>query len=162
MATVALAIALATGDWKEGWDFVTANPAILRMILLYCLLSAVGQSFIFYVVANFDPLVCSTVTTTRKIMSVVWTIPTQGHVLSQQGSCGLLIAVTALLLEVQGKTSFQQQQQQQRKSQTKKCLWGCVLFFFILTRSIYFPVLGPNSSNGVAIVQKSQQQSLQN
>jgi UDP-galactose transporter B1 len=136
MAAVAMTIALATGDWKEGWDFVADNPAILRMLLLCCLFSAVGQSFIFYVVAHFDPLVCSTVTTTDKIMNVVWSITTKGHVLSAQGSFGLLVAVSALLLEVLGKCSFQQQP----KTQTKTFLWGCVLFLFVLTRSLYFPV----------------------
>jgi UDP-galactose transporter B1 len=70
----------------------------------------VGQSFIFYIVAHFDPLVCSTVTTTRKIMSVVWSIATKGHSLSEQASLGLLVAVSALLLEVQGKVSYRYQQ----------------------------------------------------
>jgi UDP-galactose transporter B1 len=124
MAAVAMTIALATGDWKEGWDFVAANPAILRMILLCCLFSAVGQSFIFYVVVNFDPLVCSTVITTDKIMSVVWSIATKGHVLSAQGSFGLLVAVTALLLEVQGKFPVEQQ----RKFRQRRVL-GAVSFF---------------------------------
>eukprot|EP00968_Pinguiococcus_pyrenoidosus_P029219 scaffold8416_cov267-Pinguiococcus_pyrenoidosus.AAC.3 len=36
--------------------------------------SAFGQSFIFYTIANFDPLVCTTVTTTRKIFSVLLSI----------------------------------------------------------------------------------------
>jgi UDP-galactose transporter B1 len=137
MFAVAMTIAFATGDWQEGWDFVAANPAILNMLLLCCLFSAVGQSFIFYVVANFDPLVCSTVTTTDKIMSVVWSIATKGHVLSVQGSFGLLVAVTALLLEVQGKLPVEQQ----RKTQTKTCLYGFIIFLFVLTRSFYFPVL---------------------
>lgn len=116
MASVALTIALASNDWKHGWEFVSQNPEILRMIMLCCGCSAVGQSFIFYVVANFDPLVCSTVTTTRKIMSVVWSITTKGHVLSEQGSLGLLVAVSALLLEVQGKFSFRQQRRHQPKT----------------------------------------------
>jgi UDP-galactose transporter B1 len=137
MAAVAMTIALATGDWQQGWAFVAANPAILRMILLCCLFSAVGQSFIFYVVVNFDPLVCSTVITTDKIMSVVWSIATKGHVVSAQGLFGLLVAVTALLLEVQGKFPVEQQ----RKTQTKTSLCGCILFIFVLTRSLYFPVL---------------------
>jgi drug/metabolite transporter (DMT)-like permease len=137
MVVVAMTIALATGDWQQGCDFVAANPAILRMLVLCCLFSAVGQSFIFYVVANFDPLVCSTVTTTDKIMNVVWSIATKGHVLSVQGSVGLFVAVAALLLEVQGKFPIEQQ----RKTQTKTCLWGCILALFVLTRMLFFPAL---------------------
>jgi UDP-galactose transporter B1 len=103
MAATALTIAVISGDWTAGWAFCMANPALWRMILMCCVCSAVGQSFIFYVVSHFDPLVCSTITTTRKIMSVVWSIASKGHSLSEQASLGLLVAVSAILLEVQGK-----------------------------------------------------------
>ena len=36
--------------------------------------SALGQSAIFFTLANFDPLVCTTVTTTRKIFSTLYSI----------------------------------------------------------------------------------------
>jgi UDP-galactose transporter B1 len=117
MVVTALTIALATGDWFQGYKFTTENPAILRMVCQVCVCSAIGQSFIFYIVAHFDPLVCSTVTTTRKIMSVVWSITTKGHALSDQGFMGLLVAVSALMLEVQGKVS--RHQREHRKYNTK-------------------------------------------
>lgn len=117
MAATALTIALATDDWRQGWAFIVENPALLRMILTCCVCSAIGQSFIFYIVAHFDPLVCATITTTRKITSVVWSITTKGHVLSEQGCMGLLLAVSALLLEIQGKVSLHNRNH--RKHQTK-------------------------------------------
>eukprot|EP00957_Ditylum_brightwellii_P201538 15326115-Ditylum_brightwellii.AAC.1 len=55
---------------------------------------AIGQSFIFYTVAHFDPLVCSTVTTTRKIFSVLLSIFTKGHQMSLQGWFGVSLAVS--------------------------------------------------------------------
>jgi UDP-galactose transporter B1 len=110
MAATALPIAVMSGDWVAGWAFCAANPAVRRMIGTCCVCSVVGQSFIFYIVAHFDPLVCSTVTTSRKILSVVWSIATKGHSLSEQASLGLLVAVLALLLEVQGKASYRYQQ----------------------------------------------------
>jgi UDP-galactose transporter B1 len=116
MAATALTIALATDDWRQGWKFTVENPAILRMVLQVCICSAIGQSFIFYVVAHFDPLVCATVTTTRKIMSVVWSIATKGHELSEQGCMGLGLAVSALLLEIQGKVSLRHRKQYQTKT----------------------------------------------
>jgi UDP-galactose transporter B1 len=117
MAATALTIALVTDDWRQGWAFTVENPALLRMILTCCVCSAIGQSFIFYIVAHFDPLVCATVTTTRKITSVVWSIMTKGHVLSEQGCMGILLAVSALLLEIQGKVSLAHRNH--RKYQTK-------------------------------------------
>jgi UDP-galactose transporter B1 len=120
MAATALTIALVTDDWRQGWAFTVENPAILRMVLQVCLCSAIGQSFIFYIVAHFDPLVCATVTTTRKIMSVVWSITTKGHVLSEQGCVGLLMAVSALMLEIQGKIFlYHRKNQPNEKYRTK-------------------------------------------
>ena len=67
--------------------------------------SAIGQSFIFYTVATFDPLVCSTVTTTRKIFSVLLSIFTKGHNLSTSGWAGISLAISGILSEMQAKYS---------------------------------------------------------
>jgi UDP-galactose transporter B1 len=67
--------------------------------------SAIGQSFIFYTVATFDPLVCSTVTTTRKIFSVLLSIFTKGHNLSSSGWAGISLAIGGILSEMQAKYS---------------------------------------------------------
>jgi UDP-galactose transporter B1 len=61
MAATALPIAVMSGDCVAGWAFCAANPAVRRMIGTCCVCSVVGQSFILYIVAHFDPLVCSTV-----------------------------------------------------------------------------------------------------
>ena len=50
--------------------------------------------------ARFDPLVCSTVTTTRKIFSVLLSILFKGHSVSVQGWMGLSLAVGGILSEV--------------------------------------------------------------
>jgi UDP-galactose transporter B1 len=118
MAATSLTIALITGDWGRGWTFTKDNPAILRMVCQVCVLSAIGQSFIFFIVAHFDPLVCATVTTTRKIMSVIWSITTKGHVVSEQGCLGLFIAISALLMEVQGKVSRHQEKHRKYTAKT--------------------------------------------
>lgn len=41
-----------------------------RKVFQFAACSAIGQSAIFFTIANFDPLICTTVTTTRKIFSV--------------------------------------------------------------------------------------------
>jgi solute carrier family 35 (UDP-galactose transporter), member B1 len=105
MATTAFAIAVITGDFVHGWRFLNENPSIRSLIATVCLCSAIGQSFVFFVVAQFDPLVCATITTTRKILSVVWSISTKGHVISTQGCLGLGMAISGLLFEIQSKAS---------------------------------------------------------
>ena len=106
MAAVAVSISFGmTTDGLVGLAFLRENSAVSRMVLTACVCSAVGQSFIFFVVATFDPLVCSTITTTRKILSVLWSIVTKGHELSGQGSVGLVLAMSGLILEAQGRAS---------------------------------------------------------
>mmetsp|Transcript_18781 Transcript_18781/g.20687 ORF Transcript_18781/g.20687 Transcript_18781/m.20687 type:complete len:352 (-) Transcript_18781:116-1171(-) len=87
----------------SGGAFLLANPEITSKIGRFALCSAVGQSFIFYTIANFDPLVLSTVTTTRKIFSVLLSIFLKGHSLSLVGWSGIGMAVSGILSELQAK-----------------------------------------------------------
>ena len=101
--TVALLICLVTGELWRAPAFLQANPLVWWWVAASCVCSAVGQCFIFYVIACFDPLVCTTITTTRKMMSIVFSLTFKGHVLNSQGCVGLALACTALLVEMEGK-----------------------------------------------------------
>ena len=46
----------------------------MTAILVYSLASAVGQNFIYYTITQFSPLLLTTVTTTRKIFSTVFSV----------------------------------------------------------------------------------------
>ncbi len=58
------------------------HPEVGRNVLLFSLLSAVGQLFIFYSLLLFDSLVCTTITTTRKFLTIVISVVFHGNVLS--------------------------------------------------------------------------------
>jgi len=104
MLVVSLVVALITNDLVTGWQFLQHNPSVWGLILQVCVCSAIGQSFVFYVISEFDPLVCSTVTTTRKVLTVLWSVAAkQDEALSFQGSAGLALACAGLLIEVHGK-----------------------------------------------------------
>lgn len=103
MALTAIIIAAGIGEFTTGMAYVTANPDILPMIIKFAICSAVGQSFIFYTIANFDPLVLSTVTTTRKIFSVLLSIFLKGHSLSAMGWSGIALACSGILSEMKSK-----------------------------------------------------------
>jgi len=103
MMGVASLVALALGEFTSGMAYCSAHPEILSLVVRFSACSAVGQSFIFYTVAHFDPLVCSTVTTTRKIFSVLLSIFTKGHKLSTEGWAGVALAIAGILSEVQSK-----------------------------------------------------------
>lgn len=50
--------------------------------------------------AKFDPLVCTTVTTTRKIFSVLLSIFINGHAMGAAGWFGIVMASAGILAEV--------------------------------------------------------------
>jgi solute carrier family 35 (UDP-galactose transporter), member B1 len=80
--------------------FCRDNPIILRKLLIFGACSAIGQSFVFYVISTFDALTCVTVTTTRKIFSTVLSILTEGHSLSNIGWGGLTVASAGISMEI--------------------------------------------------------------
>ena len=104
MTVTALVISLANGEFFTGLDFMAKNPAITSSISKFALCSAIGQSFIFYTISNFDSLVCTTVTTTRKIFSVLLSIFLNGHAMSTQGWAGISVASLGILAEIQNKS----------------------------------------------------------
>merc|ERR1711862_523475 len=105
MCLTAVVISLVLNEAGPGLAFCSANPEIFEKIVKFALCSAVGQSFIFYTIANFDLLVLSTVTTTRKIFSVLLSIFLKGHTLSLMGWSGILLAVSGILSELQAKAT---------------------------------------------------------
>merc|ERR1711862_567819 len=100
-----MGISLVLNEAGPGLAFCSANAEIFEKIVKFAICSAVGQSFIFYTIANFDPLVLSTVTTTRKIFSVLLSIFLKGHSLSMMGWSGIGLAVAGILSELQAKAT---------------------------------------------------------
>merc|ERR1719282_1365293 len=105
MALTAFLIATGLGEINTGGAFLVANPEIMGKIARFAVCSAIGQSFIFYTIANFDPLILSTVTTTRKIFSVMLSIVLKGHSLSLMGWSGICLACSGILSEMAAKMS---------------------------------------------------------
>jgi UDP-galactose transporter B1 len=93
-------VAGALGDLTTGVKFCTANPVIFEKILKFAVCSAIGQSFIFYTISEFNSLVCTTVTTTRKVFSVLLSIFINGHTLSSTGWAGIVTACAGILSEL--------------------------------------------------------------
>ncbi|GMI30587.1 hypothetical protein TeGR_g2131 [Tetraparma gracilis] len=116
MAATAIVVAFSLGEVTTGAAYMSANPEIMSKIIKFSACSAVGQSFIFYTISNFDPLVCTTVTTTRKVFSVLLSIFLKGHVLSAQGWGGIALAVAGIMSEMAEKMG-------KSKAAAKKKVW---------------------------------------
>jgi UDP-galactose transporter B1 len=100
MALTAFVIAAFVGEVQDGIKFCLENPVIYSKIIKFAVCSAIGQSFIFYTISEFDPLVCTTVTTTRKVFSVLLSVFINGHAMSAQGWGGIGLASAGILSEL--------------------------------------------------------------
>ena len=98
-----LSLEVAVPEIQRGIAYCLSNPVILQKILIFSAASAVGQSFIFFTIANFDSLTCTTITTTRKVMSTLLSIFTEGHSLSTTGWGGILVASSGISMEIVDK-----------------------------------------------------------
>jgi len=101
---VAAVLGLLTGHLSAGFTFCMRYPEVMTAILIYSLASAVGQNFIYYTITQFNPLLLTTVTTTRKIFSTLYSVfrnPTNSLGTMQWGGCGLVFL--GLIIDVAEK-----------------------------------------------------------
>lgn len=71
MGVAALVAGLASSELRQGLNFCRGNPELSRLVTKYAFCGAMGQAFIFYTIAKFDSVVCTAITTTRKLVSVL-------------------------------------------------------------------------------------------
>ncbi|XP_058058735.1 solute carrier family 35 member B1 homolog [Anopheles bellator] len=73
---------LVTGEGHRFVVFVMRHPQLFTYISMLALTGALGQLFIFMMVASFGALACSVVTTTRKFFTVLFSVLFFGNSLS--------------------------------------------------------------------------------
>jgi len=103
-AGVALILCLLTGQFFAGLAFILRSPSLFLAIFLFASLSAFGQCFVFYTINEFGPLWLTTLTTTRKIFSTVYSTfrsPENSLSSMQWFGCGMVFA--GILLETARK-----------------------------------------------------------
>merc|ERR1712048_826315 len=100
MMVVGVLAALCLGEIASGTAYILANPAILPKVLAFGACSAIGQSFIFFLVSEYGPLKNATVTTTRKIFSVLLSIFLKGHALAPMGWAGIGLGSLGIIGEL--------------------------------------------------------------
>ncbi|CAH0716608.1 unnamed protein product, partial [Brenthis ino] len=91
---------IASGEIFKFVAFVNLYPEILIYIVGLALMGALGQLFIFYMVAEFGPLPCSVVTTTRKFFTVLASVVIFGNVLHSRQWIGAILVFSGLFLDI--------------------------------------------------------------
>uniref|UniRef100_A0A0R3RJZ7 WD_REPEATS_REGION domain-containing protein n=1 Tax=Elaeophora elaphi TaxID=1147741 RepID=A0A0R3RJZ7_9BILA len=90
---------LMTGELFDFVVFVQSYPKVIMQLFTLAIASALGQFFIFKTVAEFGPLTCSIVTTTRKLFTMLGSVILFGNTLTQRQSLATVVVFTGLLLD---------------------------------------------------------------
>ncbi|XP_057810877.1 UDP-galactose/UDP-glucose transporter 3-like [Salvia miltiorrhiza] len=97
-------------------DFCRQHPEAAWDILLYCLCGAVGQNFIFLTISRFGSLTNTTITTTRKFVSIVVSSLLSGNPLSQKQWGSVAMVFSGLSYQIYLKWKKLQRMPKKRKS----------------------------------------------
>ncbi|CAM9525799.1 unnamed protein product [Phaeothamnion confervicola] len=97
------AMSVATGQGSSGIAFCAANPSVATWLAGFALTAAAGQNFIYYTIRAFNPLVCTTITTTRKFFTILCSVVVFGHPMKPQQWCGVALVFAGIGGEMFGK-----------------------------------------------------------
>ncbi|CAN8065546.1 unnamed protein product [Agarophyton chilense] len=98
-----LAGLVATGEGVRAGSFVLRHPHVMIDVMQFSLVSAFGQNFIFYTVRNFSALIVTTITTTRKMFTVLLSIFLYNHQMEPRKWVGLALVFVAISWEAAAK-----------------------------------------------------------
>lgn len=97
-------------------QFCKQHPEAAWDIFLYCLCGAVGQNFIFLTISRFGSLTNTTITTTRKFVSIVVSSLLSGNPLSTKQWGSVFMVFSGLSYQIYLKWKKLQRFQKKRKS----------------------------------------------
>ncbi len=95
-----IALLAAIFNYEKTINFLTNHGEIYKLIGTFAICSAVGQTFIFLTINEFDPLTTTTITTTRKIFSVLLSIYRNNTPVEPLGWLGLAVASAGIVYDI--------------------------------------------------------------
>ncbi|OAE35621.1 hypothetical protein AXG93_1356s1250 [Marchantia polymorpha subsp. ruderalis] len=97
---MAIYMFVITNGGFEAVEFCRSHPEAFRDILLFCLCGAVGQNFIFLTISRFGALTNTTITTTRKFVSILVSALWNGNPLSFEQWTGVVMVFLGLTYQI--------------------------------------------------------------
>lgn len=107
---------ITTGELIRFYAFIERHPSLIKDMVLFSSLSAIGQLFIFLTVTEFGPLPCSIVTTTRKFFTVMTSVFLFGNKLTASQWIGTSLVFFGLALDA----TYGKEGEVSRKEKSKK------------------------------------------
>uniref|UniRef100_A0A7S2ZQK7 Sugar phosphate transporter domain-containing protein n=1 Tax=Rhodosorus marinus TaxID=101924 RepID=A0A7S2ZQK7_9RHOD len=113
------AASAASGQGVAGTQFFYKHPEALKDGFFFCLASAVGQNFIFYTVRNLSALTCTTITTTRKFVTLLVSLVFFKHSLDTRQALAVVLVFTGIIWETVYKHQKKQAKLAAEKARAK-------------------------------------------
>jgi len=104
-----LVACIFTGQLWTGFSFSlsasssSSSTPFWGQLLIFSLSSAFGQNFIFFTIRHFNALVLTTITTTRKFFTILFSVFIYGHVLNYKQWSGVSLVMIGLAIEAEYK-----------------------------------------------------------
>lgn len=111
-----------TGEGPRALAFVARHgpEGLLFDMAMFSLVSAVGQNFIFYSVRNFSALATTTITTTRKMFTVLLSIFIYNHAMVPRQWAGMALVFLAIGWEAVAKVNAKRNKEQEAAAKEKE------------------------------------------
>lgn len=94
---------IITGDLPVVWEFLAANPVVIRYNIITAITSASGQLSIFYTIKEFGPIVFTIIMTTRQMFSICISAVLFGHTISMLAFFGAFVVFAVLFYQIERK-----------------------------------------------------------
>ena len=104
------------GQFQRGIDsmFFSKNDNKFMLLMQLNLSASLGQVFVFLTIHHFSPLICTTITTTRKFFTILLSVYKFGHVVSSVQWFSIALVFAGLYLEIFAKLFEGQEQKGMR------------------------------------------------
>ena len=97
-----LPAALVSNQWDNGLALARQDGIVATYVKLD-FLAMFGQVFIFLTIQHFTPLICTTITTTRKFFTILLSVMKFGHIFSCVQWMSIMMVFVGLFLEISTK-----------------------------------------------------------
>ena len=92
-----------TGQFTSAIVFSTAHPEVIPYLFAAAVCNGMGQIFVFYALRIFGALMTSTVTTTRKFFTILFSVIFFGHSLTSVQWIGVVLVFGGLSWDIYSK-----------------------------------------------------------
>lgn len=101
-----------TGELSSGLQLCINNPVMLQQLVIFGVVSGIGQLFIFHMITRFGALPLAITTSTRKLLTILCSTVVFGHMISMKQWACVGIVFTALLYDILGKAKSRKNKSQ--------------------------------------------------